>query len=630
MPVPPIHILHLEDDPHDCVFVEAILKTDGIACQIVCVQTGDAFREKLTAAVPDLIISDYSMPSYDGLRALRHARATCANVPFIFFSGTLGEDSAVESLKEGATDYVLKQRPGRLVAAVRRALAEAAERRRREQAEEKLREQAALLDEARDAICLQDLDQRILFWNKSAERLYGWPAGQAIGRDANELLIQDAVALAACKELIGRGEWHGELQQATRSGRTLIVESRWTLIRDAAGQPKAILVINTDITEKKEMEAQYLRAQRIESIGMLAGGIAHDLNNILGPILMSAELLLQQKPDDMLLRAVATSAQRGTDLVRQILAFARGADGDKIPLDLHRVVSDATALFGSTFPRNIIIANRVPENLPRFQGNATQLHQIILNLCVNARDAMPKGGTITLQARAVTLENRQTSLQSEPLNGPFIELAVSDTGGGIPADILPKIFDPFFTTKAPGKGTGLGLATVVGLVRGHGGSLDVTTEPGHGTTFTFYFPAAPENLVKFDTPRPALAGAIDGECILCVDDEPSMLSITRAALVRAGYRVLSAQNGREALDLFRKHQSEIKLVLTDMMMPGMNGAELIVALRGLAPALPIIATSGTFSRIKLPEQPGAAVNAILHKPFTVTTLLSTVRDVVAV
>jgi PAS domain S-box-containing protein len=625
MPNRPIHILHLEDDAHDCDLVEAMLRAEDIPCQIECVQTGEDFRSKLTGRAPDLIISDYSMPGYDGLRALRLAREIVPAVPFIFFSGTLGEESAVISLKEGATDYILKQRPGRLVASVRRALAEARERRRRELAEEKLRDQAALLDEARDAICLQDLDQRILFWNKSAERLYGWTAEQAIGHDANELLIQDAVALAACKELIGRGEWHGELHQVTRAGRTLIVESRWTLIRDPAGQPKAILVINTDITEKKEMEAQYLRAQRIESIGMLAGGMAHDLNNILGPILMSAELLLQSDSDDVLLQAIATSAQRGTDLVRQILAFARGADGDKIPLDLRRVVSDATSLFGSTFPRNIVIANRVPPELPHFLGNATQFHQIILNLCVNARDAMPAGGTITLEAAAVSLENRQTSLQSEPLTGSYIELRVSDTGSGIPPEILPKILDPFFTTKAAGKGTGLGLATVVGIVRGHGGSLDVATEPGHGTTFTLYFPATPESLDS----RAFAAPAASGECILCADDEAAVLTTTRTALVRAGYRILAARDGGEALALFHLHRQEIALVITDMMMPVMNGAELITALRSLAPGLRIIATSGTFSRVKLPEEPGTAVEAILHKPFAVAALLSTVRDVLA-
>jgi PAS domain S-box-containing protein len=491
MPEEPIHIIHLEDDERDCELVEAMLAGDGIECKIECTQSGDDFRRKLAAGSPDLIISDYSMPSYDGLRALRLARENHRSVPFIFFSGTLGEDLAVESLKEGATDYVLKQRPGRLVVAVRRALAEAAERSGRERAEEKLREQAALLDEARDAICLQDLDQRILFWNKSAERLYGWTAAQAIGRDANELLIQDSVALDACKQLIGRGEWSGELHQVTRDRRALIVESRWTLIRDSAGQPKAILSINTDITEKKEIEAQYFRAQRIESIGMLAGGIAHDLNNILGPILMSAELLIASGSQDELLHGIAKSAQRGADLVSQILSFARGAGGQKRPVDLHRVVDETTALMVATFPRQIVLANRVPRDLPPVLGNATQIHQIILNLCVNARDAMPGGGTIHIDGTVVTLDARQTFLESQPLTGSFIALTVADTGGGIPPEVLPKILDPFFTTKGVGKGTGLGLSTVVGIIRGHGGSLDVESDPGRGTTFRIYLPMSP-------------------------------------------------------------------------------------------------------------------------------------------
>lgn len=629
MPDQLIHILHLEDDVHDCELVEAMLSGGGLLCEIDRVQTGPDFQQRLEESSPDIIISDYSMPAYDGLRALQLARSTRPSIPFIFFSGTLGEESAVVSLREGATDYVLKQRPGRLANAVRRALTEADERRRRELAEEKLREQAALLDKARDAICLQDLNQRILFWNLGAQRLYGWTVDQAIGRDANELLIQNEVAIDACKVLMSQDEWHGELQQVTRDGRALVVESRWTLIRDPEGKPKAILAINTDITEKKGIEARYLRAQRVESIGMLAGGIAHDLNNILGPILMSAELLIESGGDDVLLKGIATSAQRGTELVRQILAFARGADGDKVPIQLHRVVNDATTLFVSTFPRNVVIANRVPEDLPTFPGNPTQFHQIILNLCVNARDAMPSGGSITINAAAVTLENRQTSLEPEPLNGPYIELSVTDTGSGIPPEVLPKILDPFFTTKPVGKGTGLGLATVVGIVRGHGGALDVTTEPGHGTTFTLYFPAPFTPSAAPAVPDPAPPAATGQECILCVDDEGLFLHTITTVLSHAGYRVLTAANGVEGLSIYEQHRQDITLVITDMTMPEMNGGDFIVALRSRAPDLRIIAMSGMFSRIKMPEEIEGKV-AILHKPFTVVALLGVVRETLAV
>lgn len=872
-PSEPIHskvrIIHLEDNLLDRELVAAMLENNGIECEWIYAQDRESFRQVLEQEDAELIISDFSLPGYDGGRALELARQMREEVPFIFFSGTLGEEAAVESLRNGATDYILKQRPERLVAAVRRALRDAAARRSRERMAEELRqrdallrnimenvedlvsvvdlegrlilsspshrklfgmaapatgtdflthvhpgdhervqaalemalrdgssrpvvyrlqlpdasvryleargkimfdqgggkqgvlwvarditerrlaeqqilEQAALLDEARDAICVTDLDQRILFWNKSAERLYGWNANEALGHIANELLCQDQVALVALKTLIQGGEWHGELHQETRAGVHLVVASRWTLIRDEHGAPKSILVINTDITEakkaeqkieeqaalldkardailvcdlnqsivywnegasrlygwpmeqavgrrveellfgkaptdwekirravnekgewigelhqkardgrdlvvqcrqtlvrdaqgaptsvlyinsditeQKKMEAQFLRTQRMESIGALAGGIAHDLNNVLGPIMMAVEVI-QKDPNNpangSLLDLVGSSAKRGSELVKQILSFARGIDGQKTVLKIPQLVGEVVKLATDTFPRQIAVRSKVADHLPQVQGDATQMHQILLNLFVNARDAMPKGGSLTIEVRAVTLKQRATKFQRDPVSGSFIEMTVSDTGGGIPSEVLPKIFEPFFTTKEPGKGTGLGLSTVLGIVKAHGGFVEVSSAMGKGTTFFIYLPA-----VEIGAPVPAkeeMPEKIQGrnEEILVVDDEAAILEITRETLAAYNYRVLATTNSEEAVSIFARHASEIDLVITDMLMPGLDGPGLIRALRSVKPDVRLIAVSGVPGNTQ-----GVPTNGFLKKPYSTAQLLETVR-----
>ncbi|MEI9895993.1 MAG: PAS domain S-box protein [Chthoniobacter sp.] len=864
-----VRIIHLEDNVMDREMVAAMLAGNGIDCDIVYAEDRDTFRNLLESENADLIISDFSLPGYDGGRALEMARQMREELPFIFFSGTLGEEAAVESLRNGATDYILKQRPERLVAAVRRALKDAAARRAREHMAEELRqrdallrnimenvedlvsvvdlqgrliltspshrnlfgmttpavgsdflahihpadrasikaifeqaieegssraveyrlqlpdhsvrfleaqakimfdegggkqgvlwvarditerrlaeqqilEQAALLDEARDAICVNDLNQRILFWNKSAERLYGWTSNEALGRNANQLLCQDQVALVALKTLIQCGEWSGELQQATRDGKQLVVASRWTLIREGEGAPKSILVINTDITEnkkaeqkieeqaalldkardailvcdlnqsvvywnegasrlygwaqqeavgrrveellfgkappewsairqavdekgewigelrqrardgrelvvqcrqtlvrdaggeptsvlyinsdmteQKKIEAQFLRTQRMESIGALAGGIAHDLNNVLGPIMMAVEVI-QSDPRNPgnagLLELVGSSAKRGSELVKQILSFARGVDVQKTLLKIPQLVGEVVKLASDTFPRDITVRSKVADDLPLIQGDATQVHQILLNLFVNARDAMPKGGSLGIEVRPVVLDKRATQFHREPLTGRFVEIKVSDTGTGIPADVLPKIFEPFFTTKDPGKGTGLGLSTVLGIVKAHGGFVEVSSEAGRGTTFLIYLAAPDSHLMN-----PGLTGgeAMHGhnEEILIVDDEAAILEITRETLAAYNYRVLAASSGEEAVSLFARHHAQIDLVITDMLMPGIDGPTLIHTLRKVKPGVRLIAVSAVSS-----NAPQLMTQGFLKKPFSTAALLKSVRS----
>ncbi len=490
----PLRILHLEDSAADAELVRGLLGEEGISCSVTCVKTKQDYEAELVRGAFDLILSDYSLPRFDGLTALAMARERHPEKPVIVVSGTLGEEAAVESLKRGATDYVLKHQLGRLPSSVRRAITEAKEFALRRLAEEKIHEQAALLDLAQDAILVRDFQDRVLYWNKSAERLYGWTAAEAVGRNAAELLYEgESLALKrALEQVLERGQWAGELEQVTRDGKHISIQSRWTLVRDQAGNPKSKLILNTDVTERKKLEAQFLRAQRFETIGALAGGIAHDLGNMLTPILIGTEALTKEISGNSahkMLQTMHTSARHGLDMIKQILAFARGVGGEPAVLDVRLLLVEMQQLAHETFPRSIQTEVHSDSKLYPVVGNPTQLRQVLLNLCVNARDAMASGGSLRMEASNAELNNKTTPLQPEPVSGPHIMIVVSDTGHGIAPHVLQKIFEPFFTTKEPGKGTGLGLSTVQGIVKSHGGFLDVRSDLGKGTTFTVFLPA---------------------------------------------------------------------------------------------------------------------------------------------
>ena len=490
----PLQILHLEDDLMDAALIETRLEAEGVPCKITRVCGQREFLAALTLENLDLILSDFSMPTFDGLSALEIARKQRPDLPFIFISGTIGEEIAVEALKEGATDYVLKDRMSRLPTAVQRAMREAKDAAQRRTTEERIREQAALLDCAQDAICVHDLSQQVLFWNKGAERLYGWTAAEVVGKNARDLLYQSELSgpQDTIRSLISQGEWRGELSQTARSGRKLVIESRWTLLRDANGKPKSILVINTDITERKRLEAEFLRNQRVETIGALTGGIAHDLNNALAPVLMGVSVLREEPISadaKAMLDLMESSSQRASEMVKQILSFSRGVGGQLGSIDIKGVVEDMVKLARRTFPRNIDIQAKISEGLPRIKANTTQVHQVLLNLCVNARDAMPNGGTLAIAAEKVDLKTEDVPRDQGLNPGAYVLLSVADTGHGIPLELLDKIFEPFFTTKGTGHGTGLGLSTVMGIIKTHGGFLDVASEPDRGTCFKVYLPA---------------------------------------------------------------------------------------------------------------------------------------------
>ena len=503
----------------------------------------------------------------------------------------------------------------------------------RKQAEERLKEQAALLDIAQDAILVQDMENHILYWNKGAERLYGWSADETSGRDSSDLLFSEKYASEtkeAQKETLEKGVWHGDLHQRAKDGKELIVEGRWTLVRDEQGKQKGILSVNSDVTAQRSIQAQLLRAQRLESLGTLAGGIAHDLNNVLSPILMGVEGLSFHNPNassKKILEIIKTSAQRGADIVRQILNFARGMEGTHGEVQLKHVVREIEGVIRETFLRSIVLKSEIPRDLWTITGDATQLHQVLMNLCVNARDAMPDGGGLTLSATNVQLDEAyaQMNIEAKPIR--YVVLKVEDTGTGMHAGVLEKIFDPFFTTKEPGKGTGLGLSTVRSIVKNHGGFINVYSEPGKGTSFKVYLPAAEQGAQAHEETVREGVPMGEGELILIVEDELSLRDITRQILESYGYQVVTAADGTEALAQYLERKGEIRLVFTDMMMPYMDGAATIRAIRKIDPRACIIATSGLMVSEYAKEAKDLGAQEFLGKPYTAETLLKSLKEV---
>ena len=502
------------------------------------------------------------------------------------------------------------------------------------EAEDRIREQAALLDKAQDAIFVMDLDDRIIYWNKSAERIYGWPAAEAIGKSVIELLCRGVITpqLAnTIKTVNKRGEWVSELHQTTKDGKTITVQGRCNVICDEQGRPKSRLIISTDITERKNLEIQSLRSQRMEGIGALASGIAHDLNNVLTPLLVSVQVLKEKVTDEdgrKLLQALEANVQRGAGLVKQVLTFGRGVTGERIAVNPKHIVREIKQIVLETFPKSVEFASQIAADLWTITGDPTQLHQVLLNLCVNARDAMPKGGKLSILMENIIFDETYAGMNPEAKAGPYVCITVTDTGTGIPKEIQDKIFDPFFTTKEPGKGTGLGLSTTLTIVKNHGGFILCHSVPGDGTRFEVYFPA---NLSRggeeYTSTEAVQLPRGHNELVLVVDDEAPIRNITRKTLERFGYRVLLAADGAEAVSLYSPRRTEISAVITDMIMPIMDGPATIVALKNINPDVKIISSSGMASQGGLAKAKNAGVLHFIPKPYTAATMLNTLHEV---
>ncbi|MEH1839874.1 MAG: response regulator [Nostoc sp.] len=622
----PIKVLFIDDDEDDYILTRYWFSEFQVAnCQLEWVNNYEAARNAIARYQYDIYLVDYRLGPDSGLELLREAIANGCCSPIILLTGQGDWEIDIEAMKAGAADYLEKSQ---LTAPLlERSIRYAIERK---QTEQKIREQAALLDIATDAIFVCDLDNKILFWNKAAQSLYSWKKEEAINKKTRILWHEKHVSQVekALNIMMKNGSWEGELHQKTKSGKEIIVKSRWTLVHEFGNKAQSILIVNTDITQKKQLEAQFLRAQRLESIGTLASGIAHDLNNILTPILMTAQLLEPQVADERsrrLLQILITNTKRGATLVKQVLSFTRGIEGDRTILQLKHLITEIKQIIRETFPKSIEVSTQIPQNLWTVYGDATQLHQVLMNLCVNACDAMPNGGALKILADNLLIDENYAKMHIDAKVGHYIVITVSDSGIGIHTEILARIFEPFFTTKQLGKGTGLGLSTVLGIIKSHGGFIDVVSVQGKGSQFKVYLPAqeAAETIEEQEQVLPSG----QGELILVVDDEAAIRDVTKTSLESHNYKAITASDGIEAIALYAEHRNEISLVLTNMVMPSMDGITTIRTLRKINPNVKIIAVSGLTLQDKVNTVSDMGIKAFLFKPYTASQLLQTINTV---
>lgn len=624
-------VLLVDDDEDDYILTaEWLSEIQRAKFTLEWVATYDAAIDAIAKKEHDVYLLDYRLGEHNGLELLQEAIALGCQAPIILLTGQGDHEIDLIAMKAGAADYLDKSKLGAQL--LERSIRYAIERK---QSEQKIREQAALLDIATDAIFVQDLENRILFWNKGAEHLYGFSVTEALNQNVNQLLNQqtEETLVEIEQELTANGEWQGELHQFTKDGQKIIVQSRWTLVQDQQKKPKSILVVNTDITEKKQLESQFLRTQRMESLGTLAGGIAHDLNNVLAPILMAVQLLQLKLLDEQSqewLEILETNVKRGANLVKQVLSFARGYEGDRATLQIRHIIAEIKQIAKETFPKSIEIYTDISSELWTVSGDATQLHQILLNLCVNARDAMPNGGQISITAENIYIDESYARINIDAKVGYYVVITVADVGTGIKSEIIDKIFDPFFTTKELGKGTGLGLSTAIGIIKSHSGFIKVYSEIGKGTQFKVFLPAVEVSEAVREQHQQSDLRSGQGELILVVDDEESICQVTKLSLEVGGYQVITAKDGIEAITLYAEHKEKISLVVADMMMPSMDGSLTIRTLQKINPNVRIIAVSGLESNSKVAEEAGSSVKSFLLKPYSGQELLKTVHDVMAI
>ena len=630
-----LRILQLTAQPNEHALVCALLgEITRVRYRVDWAQNPEEGRQCIGRERYDACLIDSRIGSADGLEFIREMQAGgLAAGPMILLHD--GDDRLLdeEAMKAGAADYLEKKSLS--ASSLDRALRFALQRRRilttlKDQAA-RLREQAALLDQVNDAIVVRDLNHRYLYCNPAAARIAGTTVEAALGNTIYTVMSEVSPQYdEAVRRVLRDGHWEGELTHKRRDGHPFTVEARWTLLRDDAGEARAIFAISADISEKKRLEAQYLRAQRMESIGLLAGGIAHDLNNVLSPVIMATQLLKLKHHDEesqRLLDTIVTSARRGAGLVQQVLSFSRGIESKSVLVEARSLVRDVEMLIAETVDKAIEVTIDLEAGLWPVIGDPTQLHQVLMNLCVNARDAMPRGGRLSIAARNLAVDAPFAVMSQRLRPGRYVLFEVEDTGTGIPPDIQEHLFEAFFTTKEPGKGTGLGLSTVRTIVTGHHGHVTFDTKSGQGTRFRVYLPASSDAPLLRDSGPAEPVPVGHGETILVVDDEVQLLDLIRRALSIRGYQVLTAVNGAEALALYVQNHQRIALVMTDLVMPVLDGMSFIEALKKVSSTARVMVISG----IKSPEDfAGTGIAAFLPKPFTTEKMLRVICQVLAV
>ncbi len=679
---PDIQILLIEDNLAEARLLQEILKHNlNSQFAVTHVLRLGAAILQLNSARFDVALLDLTLPDSDGLASLDAVSHHMPSLPIVVLTNTNDDELAIKAVQHGAQDYLVKRHVNLdvLVRSIRYAI-------ERKQAAEALREINETLEwrieertatiEAANELLNQEIDSReniqnrlelaqqagkigtfewdiqadLVTWSIELETLYGILPGSFGNSNAAwletiypedrptvEAELASLLHLCATESLQLRQGLDLEFRIAYPDANThwIAIKSSVFLVGGAApdenrnGNPIRMIGIHMDITEKKQLEAQFLRAQRLESLGTLASGIAHDLNNVLTPILSVAQLLPLRLTNidsrsQNLLKILESSARRGADLIKQILSFAQGIEGKHLCIQPSHLLIDIQKIVQQTLPKSIEIDRDIPANLWTVMGDMTQLHQVLMNLCVNARDAMPQGGTISIQASNRAIDEPFTRAHLEAKVGNYVEITVADTGTGIQPQLLHRIFDPFFTTKEIGKGTGLGLSAVLGIIKSHGGFLDVQSQVNQGTQIHVYLPAS--NTPSQPSQEEAQLPSGQQQLILVVDDELAISELIKTTLETYNYRVLTANDGAEAIAIYAQHRDSIDGVLIDLMMPVMDGLTTVTALHHIDPQLPVVAMSGLSSVEAVDRAKSFGCEYFLAKPYTSSDLLQVIHD----
>jgi two-component system, cell cycle sensor histidine kinase and response regulator CckA len=628
----PLRVLIVEDSEDDMLLALRELRRGGYQVEFVRVETPATLQDVLEQQTWDIVISDYTMPAFDALDALKILQRIGLDIPFLIVSGTIGEETAVSAMKAGAQDYLLKGNLARLVPAVERELREAEDRQRRHCAEQAL----ALSEDRFETLCISaplaifqcDVQGKVVYINPLWEQISGVSAAESLGDVWLQAIHPEdrkTVTESWQGTIASWQSWVSEHRLLTPQGETRWVRTLANPLHSSEGQFLGYVGTVENITEKKSLEAQFLRAQRLESLGTLASGIAHDLNNILTPIIGIVQLLPLKipkldEPTERLLKILNESTHRGADLVKQILAFTQGVEGKPAITQVGHLLREIHSILRQTFPQTIELSTELPQDLWLIPADATLLHQVFMNLCVNACDAMPQGGTLSISAENLTIDENYARMNLDAQVGSYVVVTIADTGIGIPPQTLDRIFDPFFTTKEIGKGTGLGLSTVLGIVKSHRGFIKIDTEVGDGTQVKVFLPATESQ--ETETAANTAVSNGRGQLILVVDDEVAVQEVTQITLETHGYKVMTASDGVEAIALYAEHKHEISVVVLDMMMPFLDAATTVRTLNKINPQVQIIAMSGLATQESLGKTMGEQIQAFLAKPFTAQELLS--------
>ncbi len=624
----------VEDEESDAVLIRRELARLTPPPDIQHVRTQPALVAALDGFAPHVILCDHNIPGFSGWEALELAQRARPDVPFILVTGSLDEETAVRYLKGGAADYILKDRLVRLGP----ALLEALERARQRDA---LRRQERLLRQIIDAnpslIFVKDWDGRFVLVNQATAEVYGTTVTSLVGKtdaDFNPNVEEVAHFLRDDRDVMSSGRPKIIAEEPVTNPET--GETRWfqTIkmpLRTPEEGTATLLGVATEITERKRLEEQLLQSQKMEAVGQLAGGVAHDFNNILTAIVGYTDLLAAEVEDNERqledLEEIRKAARRAAALTRQLLAFSRKQVLEPRIIDVNGVVMNLDKMLRSLISENIELKTDLADDLAAARADPNQIEQVIMNLAINARDAMPDGGTVTIETRNATLDDAYAAQHVSVIPGEYVMLAVSDTGCGMDERTKSRIFEPFFTTKPAGRGTGLGLSTVYGIVKQTGGNIWLYSEPGKGTTFKIYLPAIaalPEDIGKV---APAEAARRGAGTVLVVEDDEQLRRLTHRALDAQGYTVLVADRGGTALDIARRHKGDIDLLLTDVIMPDTNGRKLAETIRAARPGLRVLYMSGYPDGAIASHgmlEPGVAY---LAKPFTTEAITRKVREV---